>query len=165
MRKTGDLSLLFTTSDGRLVNTHDLYFDADVSFDYVKVENFEFKIKFTLPSAGGGSIIRHFTFRNGEYGFETGVTLQNLSNVIANFEYQLVWESGIRYAEHNSVDESGFAAAYAYAGKELTHLDAPNVGEHVQRDVSGAVEWVATRNKYFALAIMPQSPRKRRRFS
>ncbi len=156
--KNGDLSLLFTTSDGRLVNTHDLYFDADVSFDYVKVENFEFKIKFTLPSAGGGSIIRHFTFRNGEYGFETGVTLQNLSNVIANFEYQLVWESGIRYAEHNSVDESGFAAAYAYAGKELTHLDAPNVGEHVQRDVSGAVEWVATRNKYFALAIMPQSP-------
>ena len=156
--KNGDLGLLFTTGDGRLINTHDLYFDADVSFDYVKVENFEFKIKFTLPSAGGGRIVRHFTFRNGEYGFETGVTLQNLGQVIANFEYQLVWESGIRYAERNSVDESGFAAAYAFAGKELTEIDAPNVGEHVQRDVSGAVEWVATRNKYFALAIMPQAP-------
>lgn len=156
--KNGDLSLLFTTGDGRLVNTHDLYFDANVTSDYVKVENFEFKINFVLPSAGGGRIIRWFTFRNGEYGFETGVTLQNLSNVIANFEYQLVWESGIRYAEHNSVDESGFAAAYAYAGKELTEIDASHVGERVQRDISGVVEWVATRNKYFALAIMPQLP-------
>lgn len=155
--KNGDLSLLFTTSDGRLVNTHDLYFDADFPSDYVKVDNFEFKINFTLPS-GGGFIARQYVFRNGEYGFETGVTLQKLSNVIANFEYQLVWESGLRYAEHNSIDESGFAAAYAFAGKELTEIDAPNVGERVQQDFSGVVEWVATRNKYFALAIMPQSP-------
>ncbi|HLF19966.1 MAG TPA: membrane protein insertase YidC [Bacteroidota bacterium] len=158
--KNGDLSLLFTTSDGRLVNTHDLYFDTDVSLNRVKIENnFEFKINFTLPSTNGGSIVKTLTFRNDNYGFGCDVRMVNLGNVISNFEYQLVWESGLRYTEHNSIDESGFAAAFSYAGKELTEIDAPSAEQKVQKDQTGVVEWVASRTKYFALAIIPQSPK------
>ncbi|MBI4427566.1 MAG: membrane protein insertase YidC [Ignavibacteriales bacterium] len=157
--KDGDLSLLFTTSDGRLVNTHDLYFDVDNSRDQVLNENnFEFKINFILPSTNGGSIVKTFTFRNDDYGFDCDISMVNLGSVISNYEYQLVWESGLRYTEHNSIDESGFAAAYSYAGKELTEMDAPSANETVQKDMTGIVDWVASRTKYFALAIIPQAP-------
>ena len=64
----------------------------------------------------------------------------------------------IRYAEHNSmVDESSFAAAYAFTADELTEIDAPKVDEKVQKEISGKIDWVATRNKYFAVALIPIS--------
>ena len=145
-----------TTSDGRVVNTKDLYFDVQASRNNIRIEgNFEFEIKLTLPTSNGGQLVKKMKFRNEEYGFEAEIQLLNLSSVIANYQYEIVWEHGIRYAELNSVDESGFASAYAYAGNELTEIDASKVDQKVQKEFSGAIDWVATRNKYFAVALIP----------
>jgi YidC/Oxa1 family membrane protein insertase len=154
--QNGDLTVLLTTSDGRVINTRNLFFDVQTTSNNVKIEgNFEFEIKFTLPASNGGQLVKKMKFRNEEYGFETEIQLLNLSSVVANYQYEVAWEHGIRYAEQNSVDESGFAAAYAYAGKELTEIDATKADQKVQKEFSGAVDWVATRNKYFAVALIP----------
>ncbi len=154
----GDFSLLFTTSDGRVVNTRDLYFDAPTGSDHIALTgNFEFELKFSLPASNGGRIEKVFRFRNGEYGFTADVRLVNMADVISGYEYQIVWEHGIRYAEHNSIDESSFAAAYAYAGGELTEIDASKVDQKEQKELAGTIEWVATRNKYFGVALIPRS--------
>ena len=154
--QNGDFAILLTTSDGRVVNTKDLYFDIQASSDNVRLEgNFEFEIILTLPSSNGGQLVKKMKFRNDEYGFETEIQLMNLNSVIANYQYEITWEHGIRYAEQNSVDESGFAAAYAFAGNELTEIDATKNDQKVQKEISGAVDWVAARNKYFAVAIIP----------
>jgi YidC/Oxa1 family membrane protein insertase len=152
----GDFAVLLTTSDGRVINTKDLYFDVQASNYNVKIEgNFEFEIIFTLPASNGGQLVKKMKFHNEEYGFETEIQLLNLSSVIANYQYEVAWEHGISYAEQNSVDESGFAAAYAYAGNELTEIDASKNDQKVQKEFSGAIDWVATRNKYFAVALIP----------
>jgi YidC/Oxa1 family membrane protein insertase len=154
----GDLSVLLTTSDGRVVNTKELYFDVLATSDHVQLEgNFEFEVIFTLPASNGGQLVKKMKFRNGEYGLETEIQLLNLGPVIANYEYEVAWEHGIRYAEHNSVDESGFAAAYAFTANELTDIDATKADQKVQKELSGAIDWVATRNKYFAVALIPTS--------
>lgn len=153
----GDLSLLFATSDGRLINTHDLYFSIAGPMEERKTlaGNEEFSLTLALSTTTGGTVTKTLHFKNGEYGLVTDVEFEAMSSVVANFEYQLVWESGLRYAEHNSVDESGFAAAYAYAGKELTEIDAVDLEKRPEKNLSGTVDWVATRTKYFALAIVP----------
>ncbi|MBI3788944.1 MAG: membrane protein insertase YidC [Ignavibacteriales bacterium] len=158
-QKMGDFSLLFTTSDGRLVNTRDLYFDfpANVFGEKKLTDGEEFSLDLTLPAANGGRIVKRLHFKNGEYGFDTDMQFVNVADVIANFEYQVVWESGLRYAEHNSADESGFAYAHAYAGKELTEIDATDFDTPHKKELSGAVDWVSTRTKYFALAIIPKA--------
>ena len=154
--QNGDFTILLTTSDGRVINTKDLYFDVQASNNNVKIEgNFEFEITFTLPASNGGQLVKKMKFRNEEYGFETEIQLLNLSAVIANYQYEVAWEHGIRYAEQNSVDESGFAAAYAYAGNELTEINATKNDQKEQKEFSGAIDWVATRNKYFAVALIP----------
>jgi YidC/Oxa1 family membrane protein insertase len=156
--KGGDYSLLFTTSDGRLVDTRDLYFDANTPTRNVTLSgNQEFEISYTLPASNGGKIIKRFIFRNGEYGFKSDIEFKDMGDVISNFEYQIVWEHGLRYAEHNSVDESTFAAAYLYSGKELSEVDATKLDETAQKDISGVVDWVGTRTKYFCLAMIPDS--------
>ena len=158
-KKNGDLSLLFATADGRLINTHDLYFERGESGSAQRIitGNEEVDVSLVLPATNGGRITKTLRFKNGEYGFNTDVTFSKMGDVIANFEYQLVWESGLRYAEHNSVDESSFAYGYAYAGKELTEVDAPSTESKPQQNLSGVVDWVAARTKYFALAIIPKA--------
>jgi len=154
--KRGDYSLLFTTSDGKLVDTQDLYFDASAPNKDVTLSGTEeFGITYTLPTSNGGKIIKRFTFKNGEYGFKSDIEFKDMGNVVSNFEYQIVWENGLRYAEYNSVDESSFAGAYLYSGKELSDVDATKPDEPVQKDISGVVDWVGMRTKYFCLAMIP----------
>lgn len=156
--KKGDFSLLFTTSDGKLVDTRDLYFDASTAATTITLSGKDsVEITYVLPASNGGKIVKRFTFRNGEYGFRSDIEFKNMGDVVSNFEYQIVWENGLRYAEHNSVDESTFAGAYLYSGKELTEVDATKNDETAQKDISGVVDWVGMRTKYFGLAMIPKT--------
>lgn len=152
----GDLSALFGTTDGKLVNTHDLFFDVDFkAWDRITLSGEqEQQVRLVLPATNGGKLVKTYTFRNGSYGFDLGVALERMNGIISNFEYQLIWEHGLRYAEHNSTDESTSAAAYAYAGSELTEINATDPAELVRKDMSGNVDWVATRTKYFGLSLI-----------
>jgi YidC/Oxa1 family membrane protein insertase len=154
----GDLSLLFTTSDGKLVNTRSLYFESlTPPWKTVTLGSGEsFSVDFVLPISASKKIIKRFTFTDGKYDIDTEVKLINLQDVISNYEYEVTWEKGLRYAEHNSVDESSFAMAYAHSGGETAEIDASKTGEVVKRDINGSTSWVATRTKYFALALIPE---------
>jgi YidC/Oxa1 family membrane protein insertase len=153
----GDLSMLFLTADGKEVSTRSLYFHPDYEpRTRMKLEgNQSFTVTYTLPISDRQSIVKKLTFVNGTYNCLAEWELMNLASVISNFEYQITWETGIRYAEYNSIDESSFAAAYVYAGGELAEINADEFDSPAKRDVNGATSWVAVRNKYFAVAMIP----------
>ena len=159
-RASGDFGLLFGTMDGKTIASRDLLFDARPDVRQVRLDenNFEFEITFTLPASNGGSLRKSYRFRNDTYGADVRFELLNLGSVVSNYEYQITWDHGVPFAERNSVDEAGFAAAYAYAGDELTEIDASSLTEPVTRPLSGKVDWVGTRNKYFGVALVPLSP-------
>jgi len=154
----GDLSLLFTTSDGKLVNTRTLFFQAEFRpWQHVVLKgNDSISVELVARASNGGRIVKTLKFKNGRYSFDVNVRFEQMDEVIAGFEYQIVWEHGLRYAEHNSIDESNSAMAYAYAGGELAEIDAGRSSEPVKSNISGVTEWVATRNKYFAVALIPR---------
>jgi YidC/Oxa1 family membrane protein insertase len=156
--KGGDFSLLFTSGDGKLINTRNLYFDArELPWSTYRLSGDQSVVlELSLPVGDGRRIAKRMTFTNGKYSFDTEFDFAGMGQAISNFEYQIVWENGLRYAERNSVDESNFALAYAYSGGEMTEVDAGKNGETTKRDINGATDWVATRNKYFALALMPE---------
>ncbi len=152
----GDLSILLTTTDGKVINTKELFFDVQTPINYIKLENnFEFEIIFILPSSNGGQLLKKMKFANNTYGFDAEIQFVNLQSVIANYQYELAWEHGVRFAEYNSVDEASFAAGYAFAGNELAEINAASVDEKVKKELTGVIDWVATCNKYFAVALIP----------
>jgi YidC/Oxa1 family membrane protein insertase len=152
----GDFSLLFTSSDGKLVNTRAFFFDlggaTGATVDLTGGGSVS--VDMILPIENGGRIIKRFTFTNGTYQFDVDLTLEGAGTVISNFEYQVVWEHGLRYAEQNSVDESGYAAASALSGGEMVEINATHPGEPQKLDVNGVTSWVSTHTKYFTLAIL-----------
>lgn len=152
---SGDFNVLFTTTDGRTINTKNHYFQPSVSTNgTVRLTDEQtYTLQFTL-NAAEGNIVKTLVFRNGAYDFDAGVSFNNMQNVIANYEYQILWEHGVTYTEYNSVDESTLAAAYTYGGGELKEVNAASDGEAPKEDPSGQTDWVAVRNKYFAVAMM-----------
>ena len=155
----GDFSLLFTSSDGKLINTRSLSFHANFSpwQRIVLARTDTYRLDFSFMTTNGGIIKKTLTFAGNSYSFDVDIAMEKMEDVISGYEYQVVWENGLRYTEHNSVDESSFAAAYAYAGKELAEIDAAKHAEPEHSDISGTTGWVATRTKYFATAILPKN--------
>ncbi|MFA6438663.1 MAG: membrane protein insertase YidC [Bacteriovoracaceae bacterium] len=153
----GDFSLLFTTTDGRMINTKNHYFTAQIPAGgkMVLTGDQQYTIQFTL-NASEGKLVKKLTFKNQKYDFDADFAFEGMQNVIANYEYQILWENGVKYTEFNSVDESNMAAAYTYGGGELKEVNASSAGENPKEDPTGQTEWVALRNKYFAVAIMAQ---------
>ncbi len=151
----GDFSLLFTTSDGKLINTRNLFFDVQTQFGNTITlsKDDEQTIDFVLQGSSG-KIVKSLHFKNGTYGFDADIKFLGLHDAIANYEYQIVWENGLRYAEDNSVDESKEAKAFSFAGGEVSEVDAATQEEVPTSNTSGVTEWVATRTKYFAVAIL-----------
>jgi len=157
-RSNGDFTILLTTTDGKVINTKDLYFDVRQSAQHITLTgDDEIEVTFVLwLSNSNGQLVKRYRFKNKEYGFDAEINLINLGSVIANYQYEVAWENGIEFTEYNSIDEANFACAYIYAGRELTEIDAATVNKVVKKDISGTVSWVATKSKYFAVAIMPQ---------
>jgi YidC/Oxa1 family membrane protein insertase len=152
----GDLSVLFTSTDGRLINTRELYFEcAYTPWQSVELKGDEkFTVELSVRAGTAGRLIKRLTFENGKYSFDCDFVFRGMDSVVSNFEYEILWERGLRYAEENSVDESSYAMAYAYSGGELAEVDATKPGEAVKEDINGATNWVATRSKYFLVALL-----------
>lgn len=153
----GDLSLLFTSTDGKLISTRELYFDfAGQYAENIRLADDEtVTVTLTLPINENRELRKTYTFRNGRYDFNVRYEFIGMHDIIANFEYQIVWDNGLQLTEQDVRNEAEFAAAFAYMGGELEKLEARNFDRDYSAMFSGRTEWVGMRNKYFAMAMLP----------
>lgn len=152
-------NLSFVTSDGKAISTADLVFNSDAAKSKYKIdEKDSLVLSFKLPAGENSYIEKKFTFYGNKYSFDSEIDLVNMTNRISNNSYDLVWNSGLRFVEENSVDEANYSDASVYYGGEQVIVDASSVGEKVNKDFNGRVDWAAVRNKYFAAIIAPKNP-------
>ena len=154
--KGGDFSILFTSADGKLINTKGLFFDANY-YDRERITlrgKDEYSVELTLKINETSYIVKSFRFVNGKYSLDATVRFENMQGIVSNFEYQIVWETGLRLTEKNSLDEAEYSAAYSQIGGELVELNAADFDREQRVSPSGSTQWVAARTKYFAVALI-----------
>ncbi len=159
-KKGKELSLLFTSKEGKLINTKDLIFDADYS-EWEKIDlnkDSTFKLVFTLPigADSSGKIIITYTFLKDKYEFDVDYEFINSAQFIANNKYQVIWESSLNITEFRSDQEVTYEEAFAHMGGELETLDAANLDEEYKGDFNGNTDYVSLRSKYFGLYLIPK---------
>lgn len=155
----GDFNILFVTKDGKLVNTSSLDFNSTATNYYYKISGKDsLAIDFTFATDNGKAIKKNFVFRGNDYASRVDIELDNMEDVISSYRYDVVWSNGINFVEENSVDEANHANASAYTADEQVVIDATKPGEKINKDINGKVDWVAVRDKYFAMILAPQSP-------
>lgn len=161
--KGGELNLIFSSPDGKMINTKDLYFTSNYKpWEKVVLGNNEFKIIFTLPinDSAGARIVKTYTIKNdSSYMFNVDIELQNSNRYLANFEYQLAWENSLKLTEHRSDMEGNFAEAFSYMGGELDIVDVTKNDEPKRADLNGTTDWVSSRIKYFSVALISKNPK------
>ncbi len=159
-KKGKELHLLFTSKDGKLINTKDLIFESNYP-EWKKVNlssDSTFKLTYTLNITPDSTekISKIYTFYPDLYEFDITYEFSNSSKFIADNKYQVVWESSLNLTEFRSDQEATYAEAFAYMGGELEKLDATKVGEEYKDDFNGNTDYVSLRTKYFGLFIIPK---------
>lgn len=108
----------------------------------------------TLTLNDNSQIVRSYTFNNGKYNINAGVQMKNMEEFLRQKNYSMDWKRGLNYQEANSVAESDAAEAVLVSNKESTSLNA-NSNDVEPISSIGTLDYVATKIKYFAMAITP----------
>lgn len=150
----------FRTVTGAKVVAVGVPFDFKTSADTIRLTGSEtITINAIARVDGGGSIVRSYTFTGSTYDVKTSITLNQLENLIpqTNRYINLEWSKGIRYQEGSSVDESTNAVAMASFNGDVDELDATDYLAPELRTAAGKIDYLATRTKYFAVAMVPSA--------
>jgi YidC/Oxa1 family membrane protein insertase len=159
--KGGELNLLFTSPDGKSINTKELYFTSKYQkWERVSLKgNGEYKLVFEMGvnDTVDARIIKTYTFKNGSYMFNVENELHNPNYFISKYEYQFAWENSLKLTEYRSDMEGNYAESFAYSGGELEIIDASKMDQQYKSDLTGQTDWVSSRIKYFCVALIPQN--------
>lgn len=105
-------------------------------------------------STGGIQLTKRFVFRADEYDIDLAVEAPEYDRVAID------WTGGLHYQEYDSRDESNEARAYVMIDDELesfnAEVDEPLAPKRFE-GTTGTIEWVGTKSKYFAAALVPMT--------
>lgn len=150
-----------TTSD--TLNTGELNFSVDYQFgETVSLQaGGKHELVFTKELAPGKIIRKTYTFAADEYAIHLKITFINLQDLLQSNAYALSWHTGLASTEPRPEEDMNYAHVFSLANKELdefdvgTNLYKNNDDKHFWPD-SWPAQWVAVRNKYFTVSIIPQ---------
>lgn len=158
----GVLGLDFKDAAGKEITTSDLQFtiDGPEKITLGATDSAVVTARLAIPDSAGTArtIEKRFVFHGNNYGIGFSVAMNGMGDQVAGGNYTLSWTGGMKYQEHNSVDESSRAKAHAKVNDELHNLDQSEAGKGASTDYSGNVEWVGTHVKYFGSALIPATP-------
>jgi len=154
--REGQLYLSFRALDGKSIDSRDLYFVFDTEKNFIKLSGKEtLTIKAVMNLDSGKKIVKEFTFSGNKYDFMMDIQLVNVEDYIPRNGYNLMWDSGLTYQEHNSVDESTSSVAVVSRLGKIDEFDAKKPDMQGE-SFTGNIDYIATKTKYFGLAIIPK---------
>lgn len=82
---------------------------------------------------------------------------ENADRYLTRDGYALVWDDAMPFSEDETEGELRHTGLFAYSGGEVVGL-ALSDQDHNERSLNGDIGWVATKNKYFTAAVLPDAP-------
>jgi len=156
-----ELSIYFKTKDGKQIDTRDMLFECSYKpwerVDMEKDTSFKLQYILSLKSDSSKKIIISYSFNPTGYSFDVDYNIKNPDEFIADSKYEVVWSTSLNLSEFRSDDEATFEGAYTYMGGELTEVQATKFDKEYKEDLNGNTDYVASRNKYFGIFIIPNN--------
>lgn len=151
----GALGLVFSTPQNRTVDTRALYFESTAP-DVVAVTGDSVVVPFEARIANGGLLRMAYVFHAETHEIGLRVERQN-SAAFATGGHELVWYGAVPFSEDDRKDEIFRSGAYARSAGEVQGVTFVGDASATQT-LSGQVDWVAVKNKFFLAALIPTRP-------
>ncbi len=152
------LGLRFQSPGGRNRDTREFYYEPSLTTNRLDVLDQPRTLSFTTP-AGAGWIRKTYTFTPDSYEVGLKIDMIEASSFQSGDGYEVVWAGALPFSEdiNNRKEEMNQVGAWARSGGEV---EGVNVGRREEDDVSlrGDVSWIGVKNKYFAVAVIPDVP-------
>jgi YidC/Oxa1 family membrane protein insertase len=149
----GAIALAFTPPQGRYVDTRTLYFQAPYLEDRLEVGEGGAELVFEAPIGDG--VLRYvYTFAPESYQIGLRIEEGEGQLLTESGGFELIWDGGIPFAEADERDEAQSTAVHARSGGEIVTLSLSRRPQESLR-LSGQVEWVAIKTKYFTSLVQP----------
>lgn len=150
----GALAVAFTSPQGRYVDSRSLYFTPSIDGDRLDATAGPQELAFEAPVADG--VIRLvYTFAPDTYEISLRVEEVGTDVLTASGGFELLWDGAIPFAEADVTSEANTSGVYVRSGGELVDVTLNRNNQASQR-LSGQIEWVAVKNKFFAALMRPE---------
>ncbi len=117
----------------------------------------EKSVTFALTLGSWGYYQETYTFYPDRYSFDVHIQSLGLSDATGAANALFTWGSGLAQTEKDSAQDLYYTEAYYYMGSSREKLKSS--GKKIaELAPTGPTRWVAQRNKYFLLAIVPETP-------
>ncbi len=145
------LNLNFTTSDGRVINTKNMYFEPSLS---ESGENQMLSMKLKVSESEYLEYV--YVMKPGEYMLDFSIRTQGLSNVISNDNsVNLDWKlKGFRHSKSIGYENKYTELAWEFEDGEDDYLGHGDLKEDEANDVS----WVAFKQHFFSSILLTDTP-------
>ncbi len=147
----------FLTTENLNVDTRNLLFTQLTPGTSATLNEGDSKqVQYALELNDGRQIVYTYTFFADSYEIDFNVQFVGVSDFIIGRAVDFGWNSRLRSSEKDKKQEGIDAAAYAYLGDELEKFKVEDPGRE-ETTFNGNIDWAASRTKFFAQIIKPQS--------
>lgn len=151
-------ALGFLTTGNYNVESRHLLFERETGSDSLVIREGEQQtLTYALNLENGGQIRYEYTIFGDSHRMDLRIRFSGLTDIIIGRSVDFGWTSPLNFTERDPSQESTYFSSYVYAGEELTRLLLSEAGREEQ-NISGNIDWIATRTKFFTQIIKPQSP-------
>ncbi len=112
-------------------------------------------LKFTLRHPSGLQVERQFTFHHNQFLVDVKTDIQAPALAAKNLQYQVFWGPGMGGRVSSQTDYFVFSGPTTFVNEERIENpedEIPGVIRH-----KGELKWTSFQNKYFAVALIPQT--------
>ena len=149
----GALSLHFTTPRSRNVDTRRLFFEPSFAGDTLRVVGDSATLAFEAR-LGEGLLRQTYTFKPESYELGWRVDQENGASFMTRDGYDVVWSGAIPFTEESKEEEIRRSGAYGRSGGDVEEVLLASDAA-VSQTLTGRVDWVAVKSKYFAAVVIP----------
>ncbi len=102
-------------------------------------------------------LIYTYTIDADTYQILLSITFDGAEQYISGRSYELTWKPAIPPTERDIASEEQYTAAYSYAGGVLERFQPSDQG-YSETIITGNVDWVASKSKFFTQIMKSQEP-------
>ncbi len=154
--KGGALGLLFTSPGSRNYDSRAFVFETDTQQESITVGDAPVTVSFKAD-VGSGEINLSYTFKPDSYEIDLNIDQPGAASFSTREGYELVWNGGVPFSELDHETAAQHTGAFARSGGEVEDV-LLNSDPYDERSLRGEIDWVAVKNKYFTVVMMPQQP-------
>lgn len=150
-------SLGFVSTQNYNIETDQLLFTQLTEGTRVSIEEGQTSVSYALTLPEGQRLLYTYTVNADDYTIDLDVQFDGVQEFMSDRNVEFGWKSRLNPSERSRSSEAMYTSGYVYSGETLEQYMLSDAGRN-EDIITGTVDWVATKTKFFTQIIKPEVP-------